>query len=114
MKLYTLNGAHEIESVEVLRETPKRYYAGSHKFLYGAKFVKKDDTTWFPEPVMAIQWMREILKKRILMIDEEIYRQKQKAAKALVDLNVFDKMHGVVDADPHSEESYWMKLQREG
>jgi hypothetical protein len=81
--------------------------------MYDRKFVRKDDTTWFPERVMAIQYMREILKKRILRINEEIYRQRLKATDAVTNLDAFDKMHGIVDADPHSEESYWMKLQKE-
>lgn len=114
MKLYTLNGAHEIESVDVLRETPKRYYVGPHRFLYGSKFVRKDSTQWFPERDMALQWMREILKKRILYIEEDLYELQLKKEEQVAELSAFDDLNDVVDADGDSEESFWMQLQREG
>ena len=113
-RLYTIGWACGLETVRVIRETPKRYYTEHHRSMYGRKFVKKDDTNWFPSRAMAIQWMREILKKRILYIEEEVYRQKKKASGALVNLDAFDVLHGVVDADSKSEESYWMQKQREG
>lgn len=114
MNLYTIGSRGGIESVKVIRETPKRYYTEHHRSLYGRKFVRKDDTNWFPERAMAILWMREILKKRILYIDEQRYKLKLRANNALTDLDVFDEKHSIVDADPRSEESFWMQLQREG
>ena len=122
MKLYTMNGNNDVVTVDVIKETPKGYKVDPETcetFRLGwhvPKFIKKFAywTGWQPASIMAIKDMREILKKRILMVDEEIYKQEKKKSQQVAELKAFDERYQVVSDDGKSEESFWMELQREG
>jgi len=119
VKLYTMNGNNDIVTVDVIKETPKGYKVDQETTTapwHVPKFIKKFAhwTGWHPASIMAIKDMREILKKRILMVDEEIYKQEKKKAEQVAELKAFDERYEVVSDDGKSEESFWMELQREG
>lgn len=96
-RLYILNMAGGMESVKVIRETPKRYYTEHHRFLYGRKFVKKDDQSWFPCKVMALQYYREILKKRILYMDDELRRLVTELREAGITVHLKKSLDGLME-----------------
>lgn len=120
MKLYSLSGNGKVVTVDVIKETPKGYkldQESCEKWKDGwhvPKFLKKADLgfTWFPARIMAIKYMREILKKRIISTDEAMYRAKQSKVASIEALKDFDSLNNVVNDDNLSEESYWMELQR--
>lgn len=92
--LYSMNMANEVESVAVLRETPKRYYTKPHRWIHG-KFVPKDSIRWFPERVLAIQWMREILVKRVGYCEEDLEQARAVLAGQEAALAEFDVRYDV-------------------
>ncbi len=116
MKLYMVTCGVRIETVEVIKETPKGYKVDpetSTSKWKPTKFIKKTNETWFPTHIMALKYGREILKKRILCYIEAAYKANQRKAEATAELAAFDGTHRVVGDDSLSEESYWMELQRE-
>jgi len=116
-----MNGNDDLVTVDVIKETPKGYKVDpetckpSELGWHVPKFIKKYEhwTGWHPTSIMAIKDMREILKKRILMVDEEIYKQEKRKAEQIAELKAFDERYQVVSDDGKSEESFWMGLQKE-
>jgi len=121
MKLYGFGFGNTIVSVDVIKETPKGYKVDHdtlHPYeenLHIPKFIKKYECRWFPTRSGVIQYMREILKKRILYADENIVRAKmsvkemiQKQVDAEKNLQKYDTDNGIVAGDDECEESYWM------
>lgn len=125
MKLYSFGFEDTIVSVEVIKETLKGYKVDPatlspyQENLHVPKFVKKYESTWFPECIGLIQYMREIFKKRILYADEDIVRAKmsvkdmrQKRVDAEENLQKYEADNGIVDGDDQCEESFWMEQHR--
>jgi len=127
MKLYGFGFREIIVTVEVIKETPKGYKVDPATLrpyqsnLHVPQFVKKYESRWFPERVGIIQYMREILKKRILYADENLLRAKiavkdmiQKQTDAVENLQQYEVDNGIISGDNECEESCWMKLHGTG
>lgn len=94
-RLYRLNFLNELESVVVLRETPKRYYTEPYHKI--GKYVSKDDSRWFPERTIAIEWSRNVLLQRIEYAAEAVNHATVRVVANKLELAEFDRRYGVVD-----------------
>ena len=125
MKLYGFGFRDTIVTIGVGKETPKGYKIkpGSllphQSGLHVPKFVKKYDGRWFPAQIGLTQWMREVLKKRIVYALENIVRAtlhvgdaEDRHSKAVQALRDYDLDKGIVDSDDECEESFWMEQQK--
>lgn len=113
-QLYSVNRAGKIISIEVVKETPKGYKVnplekpwGINKDGWGVKFIRKATMhQWFPTPLMALQWYREILKRNISYTEsnlakahERVEEAHERIAERKDILRAFDADNAVVSAD---------------
>lgn len=120
MKLYACGRGNKVVSLEVIKETPKGYKVDPtsllpfDKYWYIPKFIKKSNERWNPSRIIVMQHYREILKRCIVSIDEDMAKVQIRKVERIAELKAFDDFYLIVNSDDKCEESFWMEQHRLG